>query len=78
MLSKEIKYPGAGYSKAFKSNLVPPRLCPYMIGSTRLCSDTIVPRHVCAQTRLRTDMIVPRHDCAQTQLCPYTIVPRHI
>ena len=36
--------------------LVPPRLCPYMIVSTqvfantRLCPDTFVPRHICAQT----------------------------
>ena len=57
---------------------VPPRLCPYMIGptrlgphdwaQTRLCPDTIVPRHDCAQTRLCPDTTVPRHDCAQTRL----------
>ena len=61
----------------------PTRLCPDTIvprhdcAQTRLCTDTIVPRHDCAQTRLCTDTIVPRHDCAQTRLCPGTIVPRY-
>ena len=46
--------------------MVPPRLCPYIIG----------PTHVCAQTRLCPDTIMPRHDCAR--LSPYMIAPRHV
>ena len=46
-------------------------------GPTRLCPDTIVPRHDCAQTRLCPDTFVPRHDCAQTRLWPGTLVPQH-
>ena len=58
---------------------IPPRLCQYIIGHTRLhgptqlCLHTFVPTLVCAQTwlcpdtfDLCPDMIVPRHVCAQT------------
>ena len=53
------------------------RLGPYTIEPTRLCSDTIVPRHDCAHTRLCPHTIVPTHDCALTCLCQDTIVPIH-
>ena len=48
---------------------VPPHLCPYMIGPTRLCPETFVPRHICAQTRLCPDTF---------DLCPDTFMSRHI
>ena len=64
------------YSKCVPTETT--RLCPYILQPTRLCPDTIVPRHDCAQTRLCPDTIVPRHDCAQIRLCPDTIVPRHV
>ena len=72
------------------SAMVPPRLFPCMImttrlwpndcSHTRLCSDTnllpyiTVPRHVCPHTRLCPDMIVHIHDSAQTRLFPDTLV----
>ena len=56
----------------------PIRLSPHDCAHTRLCPDTIVPRHVCAHTRLCPDTIVPTHVCAHTRLCPDTIVPRHV
>ena len=55
--------------------VVPPLLCPYMIGPTRLgphncmCPDTFVPTHLCPHT------FVPRHVRAQTHLCPHMTVP---
>ena len=70
------------YSKCVPTETT--RLCPDTIvprhdcAQIRLCPDTIVPRHDCAQIRLCPDTIVPRHDCAQTRLCPDTIVPRHV
>ena len=50
----------------------------HTIEPTRLCPDTIVPRHDCAQTRLCPHTIVPTHDCAHTRLCPDTFVPTHV
>ena len=54
------------------------RLWPYILEHTRLCPETFVPTHVCAQTRLCPDTFVPRHVCAQTRLCPHTFVPTHV
>ena len=67
------------FANRFDANwTVPPRLCPYMIGPTRLGPHTFEPRHVCAHTRLCPDTFVPTHVCAQTRLCPHTFVPRHV
>ena len=65
-----------------KNKTVPPRLCPYMIGPTRLgphdWAHTIVPRHVYTQTRLCPHTFEPTHVCAHTRLYPHTFVPTHV
>ena len=66
---------------AGKKRLVgrPRNRCPYiLLEPTRLCPDTFVPTHVCAQTRLCPHMFVPRLVCAHTRLCPDTFVPWHV